>query len=360
MRPAAHTALLGLLLLLTAAAFDTEPLYVPGVAFALLAAGCAGWVVVASKGVTVTRAVSARRVLEEQRVRIHVHVQAGRIALPSGLIEDSMLPAPVPIGAGRRSAHVLVEAQFSRRGRKRLAAPRVIVRDPFGLATRAVEDGGEAEILVLPRIEPVVASPAGGERARRARRGTASVAAENELDGLRPHRPGAPASRMYWPAFARTGELVERQLRADEDSRPLVVLDPRWASDDALDAAVRAAASLCVHLAKRGGCALLLPGDRRPTAVDETLAAWDHAHARLAVVGSSAGPNLAGLAARRGPVVYVAASAPARLPRALSHAPGAGRVLVVPGTVPGRRPVFSVAGCSAYEVGGRGAVADVA
>ncbi len=54
-------------------------------------------------------------------------------------------------------------------------------------------------------------------------------------------------------------------MRADADTRPLVVLDLRGTRVEAdVDAAVRAAGSLCVHLADRGGVALLLPGDRRP------------------------------------------------------------------------------------------------
>jgi uncharacterized protein (DUF58 family) len=361
MRPAAATALLGLVLLLTAGAFDAEPLYVPGAAFVLLAAASVAWVVVGSRGLEITRVVSARRVIEEQRVHIHIHVRAGRLALPAGLIEDPMLPAPAPIATGRRVAHVHIDARFARRGRKHLVAPRVIVRDPFGLAMRAVEGGGEVDVLVLPRVERVVTPAGQGDgTGTAARRGRPSVAAEVDLDGLRPYRPGTSASRMYWPALARGGELVERRLRADSDARPLIVLDPRGGSEDDLDAAVRATASLCVHLARQGGCALLLPGDRRPTVLEATLAAWEHAHARLAVVGDAGGPSLAGLATRRGPVFFVAASAAARPPRALAHAPAGGRVLVVPGTVPGRRAVFSVAGCTAYELSGQRAAAEVA
>jgi uncharacterized protein (DUF58 family) len=362
MRPAAVTALLGLVLALTAAIFDAEPLYVPGAAFVALAAGAVAWVHLAARRVRVSRTVSARRALEDDTVRIDIHVRTGSLALPAGLIEDPLLPAPAAIGAGRRTAHVVIDARFTRRGRKRLVQPSVIVRDPFGLATRTVEGGGEAELLVLPRIAKVLTPPGEGDgTGLAARRGRPSVAAEVDLDGLRPHRPGAPASRMYWPAFARTGELVERRLRADTDTRPLVVLDPRGAADEAaLDAAVRATASLCVHLAREGGCALLLPGDRRPTVLEATMSAWDHAHARLAVVSGATGPSLAGLATRRGPVFYVAASAPRRAPRALMHAPGGGRVLVVPGTLPGRRAIFTVAGCTAYELSGRHAMAEVA
>jgi uncharacterized protein (DUF58 family) len=362
MRPAAVTALLGLVLLLTAAAFDAEPLYVPGAAFVVLSAASVAWVVIGSRGLQITRVVSARRVLEEQRVHIHIHVRAGRLALPAGLIEDPMLPAPAPIGAGRRVAHVHIDARFARRGRKHLVAPRVIVRDPFGLAMRVVEGGGEGDVLVLPRVERVVTPAGRGDgTGTPARRGRPSVAAaEVDLDGLRPYRQGTPASRMYWPALARSGELVERRLAADSDARPLIVLDPRASVEEDVDAAVRATGSLCVHLARQGGCALLLPGDRRPTFIEATLAAWEHAHARLAVVNAEAGPSMAGVASRRGPVFFVAASAAARPPRALAHAAAAGRVLVVPGSLAGRRALFTVAGCTAYELSGRRAAAEVA
>src|SRR3954468_19558334 len=371
MRPPFVRALLGLVLALPAATFDAEPLYVPGAAFVMLAVGAVVWVQLASRRLVIERVVSARRALEDDTVRIDIRVRTGSLALPAGLIDDPLLPAPAPIQAGRRVAPGVIDARFARRGRKQLVEPSVIVRDPFGLATRVVQGGGEADVLILPRIAKVIAPAGGGDgTGLAARRGRPSVAAEVDLDGIRPHRPGAPASRMYWPAFARTGELMERRMRADSDTRPLVVLDPRGALDDAaLDAAVRAAASLCVHLARQGGCALLLPGDRRPTLLGPTpgargappaRAAGEHAHARLAVVSGAGGPNLAGLAARRGPVLYVTAYVPARAPRALTHAPGGGRILVVPGTMPGRRSVFTVAGCTAYELSGARPVAEVA
>ena len=58
MRPAAATALLGLVLTLTAATFDAEPLYVPGAAFVALAAGAVLWVVAGARGVLVPNAVT--------------------------------------------------------------------------------------------------------------------------------------------------------------------------------------------------------------------------------------------------------------------------------------------------------------
>ncbi len=361
-RPAVGTALLGLALVLVAATFDAEPLYVPGVAFMALAAGAVAWVFLGARGLRIERTVGSGRVLEQEPLAVDVIVRSGLLALPAGSIEDDLLPAPASLAAGRRATRVRINARFARRGRKRLASPRVVVRDPFGLAERVVDAGEPAEVLVLPRLEPV-AAPTGDSDGTGlvARRGRPAVAAEVDFDGLRPLRQGAAASRIYWPALARSGELMERRLRADGDMRPLVVLDPRAPeSDDDLDAAVRAAASLCVHLARAGGCGLLLPRDRRPAMLEPTLSGWPHLHVRLALVGSRQGPNVAGLASRRGAVFYVAARTLARAPRALAHAPGGGRLLVVPGALPGRRAVLHVAGCTAYEVSPQHAPAEVA
>jgi len=44
----------------------------------------------------------------------------------------------------------------------------------------------------------------------------------------------------------------------------------------------------------------------------------------------------------------------------LLQAPGGGRILVVPGTMSGRRAIFTVAGCAAYELSGQRAAAEVA
>jgi uncharacterized protein (DUF58 family) len=278
----------------------------------------------------------------------------GARPLPTGAVIDPLLPAPAPLATGRRSTRVRIDVRFARRGRKVLAPPQVAVRDPFGLMVRLVRGAhlDADEVLILPRLEPVRAPGGGGDGAGSLQLGRrSSVAAEIELDGLRQAREGTSASRMYWPSLAKGGELLERRLRADSDTRPLVVLDPRGAErEEDLDAAVRAAASLAVHLAHAGGCALLIPGDRRPAALDPGLVGWTHVHARLALVDGSVPPPISGLAARRGPIVYVAARRLTRPPRALAHAPGGGRVLVVPGELAGRRPSFAVAGCQGYEL----------
>ena len=357
MRPAALTVALGLALVLAGATFDAEPLYVPGVAFALLGLFAVAWVLVGAFGVDVARSVGARTVVEEQVVDVRLRVRAGLAPLLTGVIDHPLLPGPVPLTMGQREMALRVRASFSRRGRRELAPVRVVIRDPLGLATRTLSTGSAAEVLVLPAIHPITSlTGAGGQGGLLAHRaGRPRMAAEVELDGVRPYRPGAPASRIQWSVFARTGELWERRMVADADSRPLVLLDPRTAGaqdpEASLDAAVRAVASLVTALAKQGGCSLILPGDRRPTLIEPALSAWPRAHVRLALVADDgAAPALAGVAGRAGAVIYVAARPTAGTPRALQGAGGGTRILVVPGVQPGRRGLFSVAGCTGYAL----------
>jgi uncharacterized protein (DUF58 family) len=351
-RGARATGLLALAFGLAAALFDIEPLWVPAATLALLAAGSAAWVGFGARGVRVSRTLGARRVMEDEPVAIVLEISAGRLGLPPSVVADPLLPAPVALRTGARGGRVRIEARFGRRGRRVLTLPQVLVGDPLGLATRAVGARPSAaadELLVLPRIEPLVAAPGGGEATRVARRGRLAVGAESELEGIRPLRDGTPASRIFWPAVARGADAQERFLATASESRPLVVLDPRGgAGPDELDAAVRAAASLARALAGAGGCSVLLPGDRRPTELGETLAGWAQLHARLALVGPAAGPSLSSIAQRRGPIVFVSARMRARMPQALGPAHGAQRVLVVPGTLPARHATFSVAGCHGY------------
>jgi uncharacterized protein (DUF58 family) len=353
MRGVRATGLLAIAFGLAAALFDTEPLWVPAATLGLLAVGSAAWVGLGARGVRVTRTLGARRVMEDEPVGIVLEISAGRLGLPPSAVTDALLAAPVALRTGTRSGRVRIEARFGRRGRRVLALPQVLVGDPLGLATRAVSARPSAagdELLVLPRIEPVVAAAGGGETTTRiARRGRLAAGAETELDGIRPLRDGTPASRIFWPAVARGADAQERFLATASESRPLVVLDPRGgAGTDELDAAVRAAASLARALASAGGCDVLLPGDRRPTELGQTLAGWAQLHARLALIGPAAGPSLSSVAQRRGPIVFVSARMRARMPQALGPAHGAQRVLVVPGALPARHATFSVAGCHGY------------
>ena len=357
MRSALGCAALGVLLLLVAGTFDAEPLYVTGAALVLLGAGAAAWIYAGAWGAEVRREISARSVHEEQPLEVRIRVRSGRLPLPPGWIDEPLLPAPVRFRAGRRTARVRVEVTFGRRGRRSLAPPALVLRDPFGLAQRVVTGGAADEVLVLPQVLPVRATGGGGDQTQAHARAALIAAAETELDGLREYRPGSPASRIHWPAVARGHGMMERKLISEADSRPLVVLDPRSpASQDALDSAVRAAASLCVHFARRSGCSLLLPGDRRAHIVERDLLAWPAAHVRLALLDDATGPSLVAAQNRRGLVVLVAARPIDRPPRGLGRTPG-GCLLVIPGSLPNRRAVLEVAGCQGFLATRAGAAA---
>jgi uncharacterized protein (DUF58 family) len=360
MRSALGCAGLGFLLLLVAGTFDAEPLYVTGSALVLLGAGAWVWIRAGAWGAGIHRELSARSVLEEQPLSLRIDVTAGKLPLPPGWIDEPLLPEPVRFRPGRRRARVRVEVTFGRRGRRRLPPPALVLRDPFGLAQRVVAGDESAELLVLPRLFPVRATAGGGEAMAAHARAALVAAAETEIDGLRPHRDGAPASRIHWQSFARGAGLMERKLISEADSRPLIVLDPRApTSSEALDSAVRAASSLTVHFARRQGCALLLPGDRRATVVEPDLLGWPQAHVRLALVDERTGPSLVAAQNRRGLVVFVAARPIDRPPRGLGRTPG-GCLLVVPDELPNRRAVLEVAGCHGYVATRTGAAAALA
>src|SRR4051795_2632021 len=353
-------AALGLLLLLVAGTFDAEPLYVTGSALLLLGAGALGWIGSVGHGAKLTREIGQRSVIEEQPLQVRIHAKAGKLPLPPGWIDEPLLPEPVRLPAGRRDARVRIEVTFGRRGRRKLPPPALVLRDPFGLAERVIAGPHTDEILVLPRIFPVNLTAGGGDATPAHARASLLAAAETEIDGLRPWREGSPASRIHWQSFARGAGLMERKLISEADSRPLVVMDPRAASSpEALDAAVRAACSLAVHFARKTGCSLLLPGDRRAAVIEHDLLAWPALHVRMALMDDRAGPSLAAAQNRRGLVIYVAARPVDRAPRGLGRTPG-GCLMVVPGEIAGRRAMLEVAGCHGYISGRHSGAAAVA
>jgi uncharacterized protein (DUF58 family) len=344
------TVSVGATLLVAAALFDAEPLYVPGLALLLTALGAVVWVLVGQTGTVVERKVAVRRAMEDEAVEVVVHARPGFTVLPGTLLADPLLDEPLALRPAAGVHRVRMEVRFARRGRRILPPPALELTDPLSLVRGHVAGSGEEDVLlVLPRIEPVIAGGGTGEDGRLTRRRTTAGAAETELDGLRPHREGSPASRIFWPAFARGGELLERRMAPESDARPLIALDARGAlREEDLDAAVRACASLAVHLARAGGCAVLLPGDRRPTVLDPPLTGWAQLHVRLALLEGGGAPIPGALAAKRGPLVWVTARRADRVPRGLARSGGATRILVVPGRLAGRRTSFSVAGCGGY------------
>jgi uncharacterized protein (DUF58 family) len=337
------------------AAFDVPSLYVPGLAVAALVAGSRVWVELASRSVRATGLPGPWSIVEGESYPLAIRIQRGGLPLPGGRIAHPLAPRPASI-AKRSSKPVQLELRSPRRGRRRIEPPTVVLSDPIGLHTARASGGRGQRVMVLPRIEPVVrctqrrgagdgtlAGPDG-----QLGRGLGTRAIDFEIDGLRPYRHGSSASRIHWPTVARTGEMVEHRVVAGGDSSPLVILDRSHPADeDALDAAVRAAASICVHLALDGGCRVLVSGERRPLEVDSQLRAWPQVHARLAVVeAGGAGPAIARLG-RAETVLWVTATEAAP---SWTRGGAPGRwYLVTPFPLPGIGSAFTVAGCHAQR-----------
>src|SRR4051794_15944626 len=100
-------ALFGLLLTLTAAAFDSPSLYVPGVAMLLLGAGSAVWVWLAAHGARLERTLGAHAVEEEQPVSLRLHIDPGLLPPPGGELVEPLLTNPLPaVGPGARRVRI--------------------------------------------------------------------------------------------------------------------------------------------------------------------------------------------------------------------------------------------------------------
>ncbi len=364
MKRAAAVAVAGLALILVALLFDAAPLFVPGVAITLLGVVAPAWVALAARDASIERTLESQRVVEEEPIEATIEVRRGHWGLPGAAVVDPLVGESVSIRtsmsmiSGGTSASVRIVASFPRRGLRRIDPPTLIISDALELARIVRESPSPAQdLLVLPRTERVKWVPGAGEKWRRA---TGAAPLEpfgaTEVDGLRPYRQGTPASRIHWPALARGAGLLERRLRADTETRPLVVLDARCDGQlEHLDAAVRAAASLVLEFGGRTGCGLLLPGEFRPFEIEPDLTAWPTAHAKLALVEGGPGTRAPGLnrGARSSQVLYVAATAQAVLPTGLAGAGVRAAIVVVPkalATQPRSRVSFEVAGCVGFVV----------
>lgn len=329
--------------------FGAPSLLIPGLALALLALLAFGWVELAARGGRLERAPGPRRLAEGTPYPLRIRLWGTLLRPPGGELRDPLLERPAPVGPLWRR-RLRRDVSLREPGRHQLGSATLLVRDPLGLWQRLLSSEPGGDVVVLPRLEPIRLLTDGGEAPGRGGSRSASgrgirEIAEADIDGLRPYRPGSPASRIHWPAVARHGELIERRLSSGAGSRPLVALDLR--GPEGRPAAIRAAASLCFELARGGGCELLLPGARRTLLLDHSLRAWPQAHVHLALAAPGA-PSAATATLRGGTVLWVASRGSPRPPAAL----GGGSWLFTPAQPLGEAEL-GVAGCYGCRIGER-------
>jgi hypothetical protein len=105
---------------------------------------------------------------------------------------------------------------------------------------------------------------------------------------------------------------------------------------------MRAAASLAHHLARNGGCGVLLPGDRRPTLLRQDMRSFAEIHARLALLEPASSYPAVSRRPGGGTIVWVTAShaipsLPARM--------GGGWIVAPHPLAAGAPAEFRVGGC---------------
>lgn len=126
----------------------------------------------------------------------------------------------------RRQVHYSVRSHA--RGRHRLGPLAVRLRDPFGLSTRLAAVGGTAEVVVLPRVEPLGPGrpPGSGIGAEGAIPHMVALHGDDDVS-VREYRDGDDLRRIHWRATARTGDLMVRAEDRPAQRRAVVLLDSR-------------------------------------------------------------------------------------------------------------------------------------
>jgi uncharacterized protein (DUF58 family) len=352
-------AVLGVATYLAAWAFGTLALYPAAVGLALAVGLGWAWVRVLRRPITLHRGLGAAEHLEGDDVPVlleaTVHPPAPR-SLDAVDVVDRLGERRVRLG--RHGGALLGQYVLRQvaRGRYRFEGAHTVFEDPFGLFLAESEAGGEATLLVYPRLVEVdrLFSEAGGaaqEGGRLLMRRTSGF----DLHSVRDYQEGESLRKVHWRTTARRGRLMVKELEDTPHDEVAVLLDAdaQTAVADNFDVQVRAAGSILRVHALRGRRALLAvttsPAEyRRVTSFDGE---WQLARELLASVEPTGTERLEAFLARDSSptaqavelVVVTAALSPrladALMERTLAYRP-ASLVLVHGGREPVRDPLL--------------------
>ena len=143
---------------------------------------------------------SARRsVLEEQPLEVaHRGARAAGCRCRRAGSTSRCCPSRCGCQPGRRRARVRVEVTFGRRGRRVLAPPALVLRDPFGLAQRVVSAARTPTRCSCCRASCPVRAPAGGGEAHARARPRGADRRRRDRD-RRPARAPRGLARLAHP-----------------------------------------------------------------------------------------------------------------------------------------------------------------
>jgi uncharacterized protein (DUF58 family) len=162
------------------------------------------------------------------------------------------------IGPGWRQT-VTYQVRSEVRGRFEIGPMSVRMSDPFGLVELGRTFRTTVPLTVTPRTVALPQIPLGGAwtgSGDNRPRAFATGSAEDVT--VREYRRGDDLRRVHWRSSARVGELMVRREEQPWQSRATLFLDNRAGAHrghgvaSSLEAAVSAAASVAVHLTRRG------------------------------------------------------------------------------------------------------------
>ncbi len=280
----------GLAALVASRGFGTPALATLGAGMVALPVLVTALVALAARGVSVERRIEPARCTAGAPVRVSVAVRGWAMNL--GL--DRVLGMAVDAGIGDPRA---ATSQGTRgalgvwdvtavRGEHDLPAPRIEIRDPFGLARASRVGSGDAHLLAVPASPALAGAPVGSRARGHGARRRAVDSGFGDLDRVRDYQAGDALSRVHWGQTAKRGRLQTKEMRAPEGTgrSVLLLLDGAVPAGDDFESTVTAAAALARHLSGRREPAGLSHTGRVPTRIPAARAPWPVVEVALARV----------------------------------------------------------------------------
>ncbi len=173
-----------------------------------------------------------------------------------------------PRVAGRSQAKVRWEGVAPPRGRYRLRSFDLVTRSPFGSARAAGLGGEPTTITIYPTVGQLTRRwqqlHREASETRRGSRHDRSIQ-QQEYHGLRDYRPGDSPRWIHWRTSARLGQLMVKEFEQQHEPDLAVLVDP-WLPKtkatseqrEAVEQAIRFAATVCLETCRQAGRRLLL------------------------------------------------------------------------------------------------------
>jgi uncharacterized protein (DUF58 family) len=257
----------GLMAVVCAIVLDQNALVRVGVLVASLPLLCAALLGRSRYQLALEREVTPRLVSAGQPAHVTLRLtNEGRAPTGVLLLEDH-----VPYALGTRPRFVLegigqgwrrqvsYQLRSDVRGHYEIGPMTIRVTDPFGLVELGRAFHTSAPLTITPRTVSLPDIGLGGAWTGSGDNRPRSFATGSAEDvTVREYRQGDDLRRVHWRSSARLGELMVRREEQPWQSRATVVLDNRETSHrgqgaaSSLETAVSAAASVALHLTRRG------------------------------------------------------------------------------------------------------------